>query len=410
LETKRFIGSDMTRLLERVRREFGADAVLVSTRTLSREDAAPLTEVVAAPPGDDPGLALDFQRALLTGALARLGAGAGGATIGDLEDLVALEEALGAATSPADLPAPEEAQWLEGFVANAPPAPAGAAGDPAPGQEAPLHSGLPSFALRPVADLPVPGSRGRDSLAGRLVDAGFSEAAAAILAEESGDEADPAAALVNVLGARDVQYPAASTKAIVTIQGPAGSGRTTALIRMALDCLDSGRQALLVAADSTHTGAREQIHAYADAMGLHAVDAFDASELLRVAAAAPAGLCLFVDWPPRPWAPPDCGELPAAFFPYLALPAHWQPAVLEAELAPYDLGAFAGCIPTFTDLATDLSPVLSAVVESRLGVAFLSSGRDVSTGIEVADLRRLASGIWSTRTGERADVRLAASA
>ena len=50
METKRFIGNDMTRLYEKVRREFGSDAVIVRTRTLLRDGAEPLIEIVAAPP------------------------------------------------------------------------------------------------------------------------------------------------------------------------------------------------------------------------------------------------------------------------------------------------------------------------------------------------------------------------
>ena len=50
MEPKRFIGNDMTRLYEKVRREFGPDAVIVRTRTLLRDGADPLIEILAAPP------------------------------------------------------------------------------------------------------------------------------------------------------------------------------------------------------------------------------------------------------------------------------------------------------------------------------------------------------------------------
>jgi flagellar biosynthesis GTPase FlhF len=65
---------------------------------------------------------------------------------------------------------------------------------------------------------------------------------------------------------------------------------------------------------------------------------------------------------------------------------------------------------TFTDLATDLSPALSLVVTACLGVAFLSSGRDVSAGIALADPAVLASGIFNTRSRESTDGRLVATA
>ena len=56
------------------------------------------------------------------------------------------------------------------------------------------------------------------------------------------------------------------------------------------------------------------------------------------------------------------------------------------------------------DLATSL------IVEAGLGLAFLSSGRDVATGIDVADPLTLASGVFTTRSRETTNGRLVATA
>jgi flagellar biosynthesis GTPase FlhF len=61
-------------------------------------------------------------------------------------------------------------------------------------------------------------------------------------------------------------------------------------------------------------------------------------------------------------------------------------------------------------LAVSLTPALSLLVESELGVAFLSSGRDVATGIAVADPFTLASGVFTTSTRETTNGRLAVTA
>ena len=73
METKRFIGNDIIRLYDRVRREFGPDAVIVRTRTLMREGAAPLIELTAGPaPLVGGAIPLDAQAGVLEGALGRL--------------------------------------------------------------------------------------------------------------------------------------------------------------------------------------------------------------------------------------------------------------------------------------------------------------------------------------------------
>ena len=72
METKRFIGNDMTRIFARVRRELGPDAVIVQTRSLLRDGADPLIEVLAAPGGGEQSLPLELQRLMTEGALARV--------------------------------------------------------------------------------------------------------------------------------------------------------------------------------------------------------------------------------------------------------------------------------------------------------------------------------------------------
>ena len=94
METKRFIGNDMARIFARVRRELGPDAVIVQTRSLLRDGADPLIEVLAAPTaGGEDALTLALQRALVQGSLEHVEAPAAsrGLTIGDLEDIATRE-------------------------------------------------------------------------------------------------------------------------------------------------------------------------------------------------------------------------------------------------------------------------------------------------------------------------------
>lgn len=430
MEPKRFIGSDLRRLYHRIRRELGPDAVVIRTRSLMREGAEPLTEILAAAPEGLPGLPLDSQQTILHSLLARLESEPRPLTVGDLEDLAA-RDSLGDATSapspPAPAPEPQAApdpDWLTGFVPGAP-----AAAEDIEAAAANHAFPLPPFEPPPPAVewAPRPGpidfrhTRSNEgaqvsacsgdrppAMIDSLVAAGLPPGAARVVFESASWESDHRCAVAATLEQRRVRYPGETETAIITIQGPVGAGKTTALVRMALDCLDAGREALLVAADTAHVGARQQVHAYAEATGIPVADAFDQRDLAKLVTKARRGTCVFVDVPAGDWQAPRA--IHASTFNYLALPAHWQGAALDTALAPLQIASFAGCVLTFTDLVTGLSTVLSTAIETQLGIAFLSTGRDVSTGISVADPLTLASGMFTIRTGERTDGRLAVSA
>lgn len=430
METKRFIGNDMPRIYERIRREFGPDAVIVRTRSLLRDGADPLIEVLAAAAEAEPELALDMQWTMTGGALGRLQIARPRATVGDLEDIVAREAE---PVTRQRLPAPESASedapsWMEGFTDGAPsrarrhedaydavpepirhwqpeqPPAESPAPPPVEWRRRPANPGRaqPGDA-QPVVRLPNSATVGTN-----LEAAGFSRWAAQAVERACPDERDPERALASVLSRLDVRYPEEERRAIIVMQGPEGSGRTTALIRMALDCADAGRETWLVAADSSRAAAREQMHAYADAAGMRVIDAASMDAVAGIAARAKPGVCVFADVPAGPV------HLPApagvAVHSYLAIPAHWQRGVIEQLAGSFETGAFSGAVLTFTDLAPDLSPALSLAIETGLGLAFLSSGRDVGAGIIAADPQSLASGIFPVTSGETTDGRLVATA
>jgi flagellar biosynthesis GTPase FlhF len=353
----------------------GADALILSTRSLHREGAPPLIELMAtAGPADGPPLAV--QQAALTTVLSRV---APGLTVGDLEDLV-LRGVLGQEFD-------ERVEFTAAF-------------DP-PAQPNPPVEVLVTF------EEPAFGPPALPTLRERLVGAGLSGPAAELVAAEPGAGENAEGALSAYLRRLLASYPDEQETALITINGPHGSGRTTALLRMALDCTEAGREAVIIAADDSHSGTVERIAGLADVMGLRSFEAFDDATMARVLRKQPRGACLFVDTAPG-WAPPAVTG--ATHFAYLALPAHWQVSSMRAALTDLPEGHFSGAIPTFADIVTDMSPVVSVAIESGLGLAFLSSGSDISTGITVADPATLASGIFTKRTGETTNGRLVASA
>jgi flagellar biosynthesis GTPase FlhF len=253
----------------------------------------------------------------------------------------------------------------------------------------------------------VPEPEPEPTLAEGLEAAGLSSKAARLVEAGAPAEADPERALTAHLARLLAQYPDERQTAIVTIDGARGAGRTTALLRMALDCSEAGRAAVLVAADGAHPGTVDRIARYADAMGLPWFEAPDDRTLLRVLRKQGRGTCLFVDTAPG-WTAPPTAVAPQ--FTYLALPANRRAPVSWDRPGAMHEGHFSGVIPTFADTVTDLTPVVSTAIESGLGIAFLSSGSDISTGIEVASFSAMASGILRMRTGERTNGSLVASA
>jgi flagellar biosynthesis protein FlhF len=242
----------------------------------------------------------------------------------------------------------------------------------------------------------------------QLEAASLSHEAVEIVIREANGERSPARAIARVLDAREVTYPEADSTGIVVVLGAPGSGRTTALMKMALDCADSGREAILVAADSQRMGARQQIHAFAEATGLEVLDAHDARGVSALAARATRGACLFVDVPAGGFDPPPMPGI--VNYAYLAVPAHWQTAALESAIESLGDVSFDGCILTFTDLAPSLAASLSLVIDSPLGLAFASAGRDVSDGMGELDVEQLVYGLFPLLTGERTNGNLVATA
>ncbi len=435
VESKRFIGSDMTRLYERVRREFGPDAVIVRTRSLMRENAEPLIEIVAAPADAEPELSLDLQWTMVDGALGRLQIARPRATIGDVEDAIEREaigqpEPLGRLAEPARYATgqhPGERRPHSFAEASTP-----EEEDPEPGPRPASPHNVPfeqrvrrrSFAPLdglPAIDPPLPGwvvgreqvaTRPRPaeagSLTGELIAAGLSELAAGRAGAAADPGRDAASALAAALGRNEPRFPGDGETAVITLQGPPGSGRTTALVRMALDCADAGREVILVAADSSRAAAREQLHAYAEATGLPILDAPDQAALLRAIEDSRAGACVFADLPS---AGRTFGRLEGIeHYAYAVLPSTWHYAALAALLRMHPARGLAGCIPTFMDYTAQTPALASILIEQSLGIAFLSTGPDVASGLVAPDFRRMALGILRASTGDTTDGRMLASA
>jgi len=385
LETKRYIGSDLRRLFARIERELGPDAVVVRTRTLLREGGDPLIEVIAAP-GEGEGFGLQVEQAVAESLLQRVMRIEPQLTLGELEDLLARESG-GEGTEAA----------LEEGATRSDLEESGTSAAAAPEQQRAFE---PVFVFR--------STQGDPAWQEELARVGFSPAALAVVAELAPESPSARGAIVATLRRLLPRFPSEEEQAALAVIGAPGSGRTTALVRMAIDCLDAGRPAVLVAADHERAAATELLRAYGEALGIEVIeDDCDWRALARAVRRAAAGTCFFVDAPSDAWFE---RRPPLPTYAYLAVPRTFQTGALEALVAPYVDEEIAGAILTFADVDTDLTPALSFVIGRRLGLAFLSCGRDIASGITEADPAALASGVLPEKTGELSNGRLSATA
>ncbi len=400
LETKRYIGNDLNRLYARIRREIGDDAIIVRTRSLLREDAEPLVEILATRDDGSLGLPNELQHSMLETVLSRVSPSL---TVGDLEDLVQRENlAHGTPYAPAPQDDQSDDDFTEAELLDQLVAEIERRGIQHP---APLHERLSSpepATIVEMAGVPQPAKRKTLALAG------FSQDSIAAIVAATGDESDPARAVAaTVLGGK-LAYPDEEQTAVISVQGVASSGRTVALLRMAQDCAAAGRPAVLVSAADVPPEVAGYFRSFCVASNIRFTHGRDLAAIGRQAKRAEAGTCFFIDCPAGVWRMP----LPVGVrhYRYLAVPAVCDRDQLAALLAPFDPAAMSGIIPTFAEAAHSYAPVLDTAIALRLGVAFLSAGDNPTTGIEVADLFKLASGSLPTSTGVTADGRLTAIA
>lgn len=400
MEPKRFIGNDLNRLLARIRRELGPDALIVRTRSLLREGAEPLVEVLAAgapAPGDD--LPPVLQRTMMQSVLSRLDPSV---TVGDIEDMIVREAPSGAQTAPPSFAFPEpsyeapaeprarppfdESVLLDQLAAELERRSQSTALRPADGSDT-------LSAPRPLASSPRPGLSG--DLRSQLRAAGFSNLTAEAVHELASGETSPVWALSTTLERGVLTYPDEDQTAILTVQGANAVGRTTALLRMALDCAHAGRPAVAVSMTGD-AGSAARLRAFAHSAGMQFEVGRDWKGVGKLARSVEPGACLFLDVPAGPWRMP----LPVGVrhFCYLAVPALADPGQLAAALDSFDLRPFSGAVLTFGDRARTLRPAVDFLIRAGLGVAFVSDGPDPATGIAAADPLTLASGCFTTAT------------
>ncbi len=185
---------------------------------------------------------------------------------------------------------------------------------------------------------------------------------------------------------------------VVAMVGPTGVGKTTLIAKLAARWVlrHGARDLAIVSTDSVRIGAQEQIHTLGRLLGVpaYAIDgAADLTELLdrlgerRLVLIDSAGLS---QRDPR-----LAGELESLantsdrLETSLVLSAAAQAGAIEESLACFAPARPTTCVVTKLDEATSLGGTLSALIRSKLPLAYLSDGQQVPEDLSPARAHQL---------------------
>ena len=179
----------------------------------------------------------------------------------------------------------------------------------------------------------------------------------------------------------------------IAIVGPTGVGKTTTVAKLAARfCLRHGsRNVALITTDNFRIGAREQLNTYARILDVPVRSAGSADELNSALNAFCDKRLILIDTAGMSQRDVQLNEqlsmLKAGNQPvrsFLALPATTQQQSLEQAIKAFSTVQLDACILTKMDEAASIGNVLSAVIHSRLPVAFTTDGQKVPEDLQLA--------------------------
>jgi len=180
---------------------------------------------------------------------------------------------------------------------------------------------------------------------------------------------------------------------VVALVGPTGVGKTTTIAKLAARyALRHGhRQVALVTTDNFRIGARDQLHTYGRILNVPVRSAGSPEELGDVLDALADRRLVLIDSAGlsrdderrdgQAQTLRNCGH---AITTLLTLSATTDPATLEQAIRNFGGHRPAGCVLTKVDEAGALGGALSAVIHSGLPLAFVTDGQRVPEDLQIA--------------------------
>ena len=388
MQIKRFKAQDMTAALAQIKKEFGPDAVILSARDIRRR-----SRMLGVPriSGVEVTAAIDPER-LATGS--RDAAGVLPADpvppplAGEVQDVVRLSASKGLVRS---LQTGMNVFRKRGEVMTGKKHPDGG-GSPAEGQ----------------------------NLEKRLTACGVTPAVAARVAEQikrkkTGDAAEirreagngPLARALTALGVSAESQPAVEPSRLTVMVGPTGTGKTTALIKMAAAKIAAGSRVGVITLDQQRIGALAQMRVYADILGFPLEMAADAEELGDALSKLTDCDLIFIDTPGL--SPKNAFQIHSLKSTLAAMTARIRTLLvfsatakdedLEQALERYRILNPQAMVFTRIDETCRCGNLINLAVSARLPLAYFSDGAQIPDDLQVATADRLADLFAPGETG-----------
>ncbi|KXI27943.1 flagellar biosynthesis protein FlhF [Paraglaciecola hydrolytica] len=188
---------------------------------------------------------------------------------------------------------------------------------------------------------------------------------------------------------------------VVALMGPTGTGKTTTIAKLAAQAAHKygAEQVAIITLDNYRIAAFEQIATYGRIIGCNVKKAQSSEELAdllfqfrnkRLVLIDTAG---FGQRDVRLIKQLDTlnGNVCANIKKFLVLQANCQYQVIQQSIKAYSPVALHGCILTKLDECYSLGEVISAAIEHKLPVCYLTNGQRVPEDLQVADTKFLIS-------------------
>jgi len=395
MKIKRYVAADMRAALRAIREEQGSDAVILSTRQI--------------PEGVEVCSAVDIELAAGQGTLAETAAlkQLERAALNELErdaEAAAAQALRALGAQPSATNATSAAGAMLGTEARL--------GEPVPRLEAGADAAVVGElrSLRNLLEQQLSAlawndfTRREPLKAGALADLatlGVERTLALQLVAElpAALNADQLQRTLYAMLARRIQVsePALQRTGALALIGPPGSGKTTALAKLAARYVleHDAANLVLISSDSERLGSHEQLRSLGRVLGTRVETVADMDELVARIEALP-GRLLLIDTPGVAARNIDaaaqyralrarCSALQLL----LVLPSSAQSGVVDETVAHFGEGVAHGCVLTRLDEAVCLGGVLSALVRSQLPVAYVCDGPVIPDDLRPARAHQL---------------------